>query len=158
MSKARFSTCRAYRYELTRTWDKEGPRLVYVMLNPSKADAFRNDPTVERCERRARMMGFGAFRVVNIFAWRETSPAELRKAAQPVGPLNDDILIEAADWANQIIAAWGVHGTHLNRSADVSELLEQCGHPLFHLGLSKEGHPRHPLYVGYAVGPTLWEA
>ena len=66
-SEAIWSPCRTYRYALTRRWD-DGPGLGIVMLNPSTADAFRNDPTVERCERRARALGYGAFQVVNLFA------------------------------------------------------------------------------------------
>ncbi|WP_443069362.1 DUF1643 domain-containing protein, partial [Sulfitobacter sp. HI0129] len=58
-------------------------RVMFVMLNPSKADEIANDPTVERCERRARALGFGAFRVTNIFAWRDTDPRAMRAAAAP---------------------------------------------------------------------------
>ena len=92
MSTAQYSDCETYRYALTRVWDDAGKRVVFVMLNPSKANEIANDPTVERCERRARALGFGAFRVVNIFAFRETNPHLMRKATSPVGPDNDAIL------------------------------------------------------------------
>ena len=104
-SHAVYSDCEAYRYALTRAWDANGPRLTFVMLNPSKATELHNDPTVERCERRARALGFGAFRVTNIFAWRDTDPQAMRRAADPIGPANDNSLLAAADWADQIIAA-----------------------------------------------------
>ena len=71
-STAVYSDCERYRYALTRTWDPVGKCLLFVMLNPSKATEVQNDPTVERCERRARALGFGAVQVTNIFAWRET--------------------------------------------------------------------------------------
>ena len=126
------------------------------MLNPSKADEMRNDPTVERCERRARHLGFGAFCVTNIFAWRDTDPMAMRRAAEPVGPHNDRVLTEAAGNADKIIAAWGAHGAHLGRGVDVVQLLRNADITLHHLGLSKHGHPRHPLYLPYSQQPQLW--
>ncbi len=155
-STAVYSDCERYRYSLTREWNPRGSRLLYIMLNPSTANEVQNDPTVERCERRARHLGFGAFQVTNIFAWRATDPRDLKKAKEPIGPQNDQTLIDAADWADQIIAAWGAHGSHLGRGPVVGELLRKLGHDLYHLGLSKHGHPRHPLYVAYAQEPEPW--
>lgn len=126
------------------------------MLNPSTATETQNDPTVERCERRARALGFGAFRVLNIFAWRDTDPKAMRAAADPVGPGNDGAIRESLPWADQVICAWGTHGAHLNRGPLVEALLRATGTPLFHLGLSKDGHPKHPLYIGYGVQPMPW--
>ena len=88
-SVALYSDCQRYRYALTRIWDADGKRAVFIMLNPSTATEVQNDPTVARCERRARALGFGAFRVCNIFAWRDTDPRAMRAAAEPVGPDND---------------------------------------------------------------------
>ncbi|WP_322895025.1 MULTISPECIES: DUF1643 domain-containing protein [unclassified Yoonia] len=155
-STATYSDCENYRYDLTRIWDAQGQRLTFVMLNPSKADEIHNDPTVERCERRARALGFGAFRVTNIFAWRDTDPRAMRRAADPIGPENDAMLIAAADWADQIIAAWGTHGAHLGRGPQVAEFLRRTETPLLTLGLTKDGHPRHPLYLSYAQQPERW--
>jgi hypothetical protein len=73
-SIAQYSDCERYRYMLTRTWYAEGHKALFIMLNPSTATEVQNDPTVERCEQRARTLGFGAFRVTNIFAWRDTDP------------------------------------------------------------------------------------
>jgi len=97
-STATYSDCERYRYALTRTWDAQGKRVLFVMLNPSKATEVQNDPTVERCERRARALGFGAFQVTNIFAWRDTDPFQMRKAADPVGPENDKVIRDGAAW------------------------------------------------------------
>ena len=155
-STAVYSECEIYRYSLTREWDADGRRLAFVMLNPSTATEVQNDPTVERCERRARHLGFGAFRVTNIFAFRATDPREMRRAADPVGPDNDAALVEAVDWADQVIAAWGTHGAHGGRGPQVAALLQGLGKPLFHLGLSKAGHPKHPLYLPYAQAPIAW--
>lgn len=155
-SRATYSPCMAYRYDLTRVWDPAGGRVLFVMLNPSTATEMQNDPTVERCERRARALGFGAFRVCNIFAYRATDPKVMRAQADPVGPGNDPAIREAADWAETIVCAWGTHGAFLDRGAQVETLLRATGRPLFHLGLSIAGHPKHPLYIGYDRQPEPW--
>ena len=155
-STAVYSDCENYRYSLTRVWDAKGKRVAFIMLNPSTATEVQNDPTVERCERRARALGFGAFCVTNIFAWRDTDPRKMRAAQDPVGPRNDLAISEACDWADMVIAAWGTHGAHLKRGASVEALLRGKSAPVYHLGLSKDGHPKHPLYIAYAQQPALW--
>lgn len=157
-SIAVYSDCERYRYSLSRVWDEAGPRVLFIMLNPSKATEVQNDPTVERCERRSRVLGFGGFRVMNIFAWRETDPRLLRAAPDPVGTDNDRLLLEGLDWADMVIAGWGVHGEHLNRGPEVEAVLRGAGTDLHCLGVSKAGHPRHPLYIAYATEPQVWPA
>ena len=156
-STAVYSPCEAYRYLLTRVWNPEGEKALFVMLNPSTATEVQNDPTVERCERRARALGFGAFRVTNIFAFRATDPRVMRAVADPIGPGNDAAIADSAQgWADRIICAWGTHGAHLGRGVQVERLLRATGRPLFTLGLSQGGHPKHPLYIGYDRQPELW--
>ncbi|WP_298676952.1 DUF1643 domain-containing protein [uncultured Lentibacter sp.] len=155
-SIAVYSDCERYRYLLTRIWEPEGRRALFIMLNPSTATEVQNDPTVERCERRARALGFGGFRVANIFAWRDTDPKNMRAADAPVGAQNDAQIVESCDWADQIIAAWGAHGDHLGRGAAMETILRKTGRPVFHLGLTKAGHPKHPLYISYAQQPQRW--
>ncbi len=155
-STAVYSPCERYRYLLTRVWDPAGDKALFVMLNPSTATETQNDPTVERCERRARALGFGAFRVTNIFAWRDTDPAALYRAAEPVGPGNDRAIADSALWADRIVCAWGAHGKHLGRGATVERLLRATGRDLYSLGLTKAGAPKHPLYIGYDRQPELW--
>jgi len=155
-STAIYSDCQTYRYALTRVWDSAGKRALFVMLNPSTATEVQNDPTVERCERRARALGYGAFRVTNIFAWRDTDPRDMRAALDPVGPENDRALTEGAAWADTVIAAWGTHGEHRGRGPQVEAMLRAAGHRLYTLGLSKHGHPKHPLYIAYSQQPVLW--
>ena len=170
VSEAVYSDCARYRYLLTRVW-APGPRALFVMLNPSTATEVQNDPTVERCERRARALGFGAFRVTNIFAFRATDPRVMRAEADPVGPGNDAAIAESAVWADAIICAWGNHGLHLGRGAAVAALLRHrvqnqkldgqkfdggLRRGLLHLGLTGQGQPRHPLYVSYDQQPEVW--
>ena len=155
-SVAVYSPCEAYRYLLTREWQAGGRKALFVMLNPSTATEVQNDPTVERCERRARALGFGGFRVTNIFAFRATDPKVMRAQADPVGPGNDAAIAESAAWADQIICAWGSHGAYLARGAAVTQLLRATDKTLSHLGLTQGGEPKHPLYIGYAVQPVVW--
>ena len=157
MSTALYSDCLSYRYSLSRVWDTDGLKVHFIMLNPSTATEVQNDPTVERCERRARALGFGAFRVTNIFAWRDTDPKKMRAAIDPVGPDNDEAIQQGCDWADTIIAAWGTHGEHLSRGTNVKEILVKKHRTIYHLGLSKAGHPKHPLYIRYLQQPEIWE-
>lgn len=157
-SEAVYSDCMQYRYLLTRIWDVSAKRALFVMLNPSTADEMRNDPTIERCERRSRALGFGAMRIANLFAFRATRPDDLRQAAAPVGPSNDALLAEACTWADTVICAWGVHGDHLQRDRQVADLIARSGTPMVHLGLTKHGLPRHPLYVAYAKQLENWSS
>ncbi|MEH6495235.1 MAG: DUF1643 domain-containing protein [Pseudomonas marincola] len=156
-SDAVFSDCGQYRYRLWRKWS-EGPSIAFLMLNPSTADATKNDPTVERCHRRAVEMGFGALEVINIFAYRATDPKDLKKASEPNGPLNDKTLIETAKSCNMIVCAWGSHGTHLNRDKQVRLLLKDAHIKTHMLALTKYDQPRHPLYISYTQKPVPWSA
>ena len=155
-STAVYSECERYRYLLTRVWNDDAPRALFVMLNPSTATEVQNDPTVERCERRARALGFDGFAVANIFGFRATDPRVMRAAADPVGPGNDAAILELAGWAGRVICAWGTHGVHLGRGRAVEAALRGAGHRLQHLGLTQGGQPKHPLYVGYGRQPQDW--
>lgn len=144
---ATFSPCRRYRYSLARTWDASLPILVFLMLNPSTADELHNDPTVERCHRRAQRLGFGAVVVVNLFALRSTDPAGLYVEQDPVGPDNDATILTMCTLASRVVCAWGTHGKHLGRAAYVLDMLRNAGIRLHALGINADGSPKHPLYV-----------
>ena len=122
--------------------------LPFVMLNPSTADADLDDPTIRRCVGFARREGAGGIVVANLYAFRATDPAALMKASDPYGPDNDDALkavaAEAAATGMPIVCAWGVHGGKSNRPI---VLLQSRGARLLCLGKTKDGNPRHPLYV-----------
>ncbi|MCF6273604.1 MAG: DUF1643 domain-containing protein [Rhodobacteraceae bacterium] len=156
ISEATYSDCEAYRYALTRVWDETGRKVLFLMLNPSTATEVQNDPTVERCERRARTLGFGAFRVCNIFAYRATDPRDMRAAKDPIGSANDTSIVEAIEWADEVVAGWGNHGAHLSRGQAVEALLKAQPKKPKHLGLTNSGHPKHPLYIAYKTQPEAW--
>lgn len=143
-SGAIISACGLYRYRLSRYWST-GKTAVFVMLNPSTADATQDDPTIRRCIGFARREGCGGLVVVNLFAFRATSPDDMKAAADPVGPENDAhirAVTSAAD--GPVIAAWGAHGSHGGRAAHVRGLI---GAPLWCLSKTKAGAPGHPLYI-----------
>lgn len=136
-----------YRYFLWRMWDTNLPCLILIMLNPSEADQINNDQTIRVVINRAREEGFGAVAVVNLFAWRSKSPADMKKAEYPVGPLNDQIikmLLSEKDQA--ILCAWGPHGSHKNRSEEIKCQIQRAGIVPLVINLSKDGQPGHPLY------------
>lgn len=150
---ALFSPCRTFRYQLWREWSDGDGTCTFIMLNPSTADETVNDPTVERCQRRAAMLGFSRLIVVNLFALRSTDPNALYKAADPIGPQNDDAILDAAKRSQMVICAWGKHGGLMKRAAAVRATLSKEGVVAHHLGLTKDGEPKHPLYIGYSVQP-----
>lgn len=149
-SLAVFSACGQYRYRLCRTWDFRKRTINFVMLNPSTADERQNDPTVERCERRARDWGYGGYYITNLFALRSTDPRELRRVEDPVGPDNDVEILTAAGMAYEVICAWGNHGAYRGRSAEVAKMLSEAHQRLRALRVGKTGEPCHPLYLPYS--------
>jgi hypothetical protein len=80
----------------------------------------------------------------------------MRSAADPEGPDNKAAILQGLDWADMVICAWGTHGAHRNQGAAIETLLRASGKPLHHLGLSKHGHPKHPLYIAYSQRPLRW--
>ncbi len=140
---ATLSEDRRYRYRLTREWDQEKPKVLFVGLNPSTADETEDDATIRRCIGFAKRWGFGAILVGNLFGIRSKSPATIYSAKDPVGPQNDEALLNMAQEATLIVAAWGNNGGYRNRSTDVKKLFPhmKC------LGKNKTGEPKHPLYV-----------
>ena len=145
------STDQTRRYLLTRRWD-EGPLMAWVMLNPSTADARTDDATITRCTRRARDFGaFGGIAVVNLFSLRATDPRALTNYPDPVGAGNDSFIVRTCRTVVLVVAAWGAHGAYLGRGAAVTSLLTRSGIQPFCLGVTADGHPRHPGRMAYAT-------
>lgn len=136
-----------YRYRLTRVWDPTLPTITFVLLNPSTADAEHLDPTLRRCVGFAKRDGFGSMVILNLYAFRSPS-SKVMRAADPVGPDNDSVLATAS---GVVVAGWGVNADTA-RVAEAVALLP----PLQALGVTKHGHPRHPLYVRGDASRTRW--
>lgn len=154
-SGALISDCGKYRYKLWRRW-ADGPGVTWVMLNPSTADAAVDDPTIRRCIGFAKDWGAGRIDVVNLFAYRATDPEQLKKVQDPIGLVNDAILMEAAHDSDMMVAAWGLHGSWWGRSYEVIRHL-QLFQTVFCLGYCKNGEPRHPLMLGARTSLEVME-
>jgi hypothetical protein len=96
-----------YRYALRRVWDASRGSVLFVMMNPSTADPYVDDPTVAQYQRCARVWGYGTMWVCNTFAYRATNQKELLREADPVGPENDAWLLKMAAQAGMIVLAYG---------------------------------------------------
>lgn len=136
-----------YRYVLNRelATDRNNGTVLFVMLNPSTADRTSNDPTIRRCIGFATRWGFSRLRVVNLYAARATKPADLFALNDPVGPQNDWYLARELERADRIVAGWGHHGARFDRARHVIEA--HADRRWYCLGTTKDGEPRHPLYV-----------
>ncbi|MFB1487744.1 MULTISPECIES: DUF1643 domain-containing protein [unclassified Thiocapsa] len=147
-----FSSCGRYRYALWRHWGGPGGTAMIVGLNPSTADAMHDDPTIRRCIGFARDWGYSGLCMTNLFAYRATKPRDLMAADDPAGPDNDAWLVEQASRAALVVASWGMHGAFGGRDCAVRALLP----PLACLGLTRQGQPRHPLYLRRECRPVPW--
>lgn len=147
----------AYRYLLWRTLPDGTGTVVFIMLNPSTADAEVLDPTVRRCMRFAKTWGYARLEVVNLFAFRSTDPDKLLTDEEPVGDHNELWIENACLRAHLVVAAWGAHKAAGGQGRDVAALLRAAGIPLHCLGTTQDGTPRHPLYVRADTQPVLWE-
>lgn len=158
---AAFSPDGRYRWTLSRNWDIDRfeSHCGWIMLNPSTADAAKDDPTIRRCMGYAKRWGFAGIHVMNLFAIRATEPADLRKAKNPIAPRgrldeHDALLLNFIGACPLIIAAWGTHGDYLDRGKQVVDLLAARSIPLHCLRVSQNGHPCHPLYLPGDLTPT----
>jgi hypothetical protein len=153
-----------YRYRLGRRWagsDMDAGGMVYfIMLNPSTADAMKDDATIRRCIGFAKGWGFSRLLVGNLYAYRATDPKRLAKALQDpgmdaVGEGNDDFVLNDALMADRIVCAWGAHPVARLRAPVVLERLAVVRKRLGHLGLTEGGQPKHPLRL---AKDTAWIA
>lgn len=151
-----FSPCRKYRYTLWRRWSQGKSFVQFIGLNPSTADEFVNDATLRRCINFAKSWNYDGVCMTNLFAFRSKNPKVMKAAENPVGAENDKWLLEINRQCALTVAAWGTHGAFLNRAEAVVRLLlnetttatatATAAGELKCLGLSKGGHPLHPLY------------
>ncbi|MEM1389496.1 MAG: DUF1643 domain-containing protein [Pseudomonadota bacterium] len=154
-NEAWFSPCLNYRYDL-RWPTGAGPgsdlrECIFLMLNPSTADAFKLDPTNRRCFEFANRENAEFMYVLNIFAYRATDPKDMKANEDPVGPDNDlylgRVLRRAGAPTTKLICAWGSHGAHMSRSAEIRQMISYAGVKAYCFGYTKAGEPKHPLYL-----------
>jgi hypothetical protein len=146
--EAIISNCGLYRYRLTRHWG-QGKALAFIMLNPSTADANIDDATIRKCIGFAKVNGFNAIDVVNLFAYRATKPSDLKTAGYPVGDLNDLHISDCITEAGKVVLAWGMNAHGHARVDDVFALIKAKKIRPYFLKLSTSGVPSHPLMLSY---------
>ena len=148
------SDCKKYRYSLFRKWE-EGPTVLFVMLNPSTADANIDDPTIRRCIQFAKDNGFGSLYVGNLYAYRATNPKEIMKLGfmDATGEDNEKHLNQMLSVCEKVIVAWGSHGA--KGTFQMNQTLR--GKDLWCLGKNKSGSPKHPLYLAKSTELQSWE-
>lgn len=142
---AMISGCGEYRYELSRSWNHELPRCIFIGLNPSTADGLEDDPTIRRLVGFAEAWGYGRFDIINLFALRSKDPAVLRDHPDPVGPDNHQFIVAACDSKLLTIAMWGKGGEYRQQARFIERLFPE----LMCFGKNKDGSPKHPLYLPY---------
>ena len=148
---ANFSRCGNYRYQLTRSVDDShpDPSITFVMLNPAKADALKNDQTIAKCVGFAERWGMRTLNVVNLYAYRTSYQNELYAATDPVGPNNSAWLRKALCASNKVVCAWG-KGVSPTKLKAFNRLINKHKIELFCLGTNLDGSPKHPARIGYA--------
>jgi hypothetical protein len=143
-----------YRWKLERIWQPAKAPVVWVMLNPSTADASRDDATIRRCIGFSMNWGFGGIEVYNLFAFRATNPAALLEAKDPVGEKNDEYL-KAIPIEREIICAWGAlpkgFGQQRLVLREKNVLMMLTGRKMRCLGYTQNGYPRHPVRLPYST-------
>lgn len=142
-----------HRYHLWRSWSGGAPSVCWIMLNPSTADAQRNDPTIRKCMGYATRWGFRSIDVLNLYTLRTPDPMELKARGYPVGAYADHMFRSVLRaYARRVIYAWGTKA-RWDRVAEVDALVRDAGHNPQALRLSVDGHPMHPLYQRYERDP-----
>ena len=152
---AEISECGKYRWKLVRVWGDHDTPIVFVGLNPSTADGEKDDATIRRVVSFADRAGHQAVIMLNLFAFRVTNPRILESATDPIGEKNDGYLQEYTR-AYRTVCAWGSHRSALirDRARDVLDFLPE---PYYCLGKTRDGGPRHPLYVKGATTLTRYQ-
>ncbi|MDY8137584.1 DUF1643 domain-containing protein [Aquimarina sp. 2201CG5-10] len=142
------SECGKYRYRLWRIWDESKPKVMFIMLNPSLADAERDDPTIRRCINFAISWGFGGIYVGNIHPYRSTDPRKLKKVMNTYGKNNVVHIVSMLDKCQVVVCAWGNNERPPEYFKELSKL--------HYLELSKNGTPKHPLYLKADLKPKKY--
>ena len=155
-SVAMYSPCKSFRYSLSRIDVQARKILLFILLNPSTATELRNDPTIARCQKRAEMLGYKAFIICNLFAFRTKSPSIMKSCQDPIGPENNEIIRGQLKLADKVICAWGNHGTYLGQAEKILKIIKMEATPAYHLGLTKKNQPMHPLYLSYNKKLRKW--
>ena len=152
-----FSQDRKHRYTLIHRWDEllnPDHGIAWICLNPSTADENQLDPTLRRIRDFSATWGYSFFVMLNLFAWRATQPADMKRTTDPIGPDNDRLIAHWSGKVDRVMLGWGEHGAHLGRDQQVLAYLDRS--KTFCLERNASGQPKHPLYVSKKNKPLLF--
>jgi hypothetical protein len=155
----RFSDCGRYRYALEHVFEPNLPlrRVMWIGLHPSLVNEVDRDPTLRRVQAFSARLGYTAFVMTNLFAFRTSRPFELKTAEDPIGPTNDTEIRAAGRASEVIVACWGAHGSFRKRDDRVTTLLTRAtSKSLQSLSRNRDGSPKHPLYVRWDTVLTAY--
>lgn len=132
-----------HRLWLSRIWDKSKPLICFIGLNPSIGDHETDDPTIRRLISFSTLWGYGGFYIVNLFSLIATDPKTMKISLMPSHPANDTVIKDISSECKEVVFCWGANGSHLNRNLLISKWFPaaKC------FGKTKDGHPKHPLYL-----------
>lgn len=144
---------KTYRYQLWRIWDESKPLVAFIGLNPSDANAIKDDPTLKRCMRFAESWGYGGVYMINLFAYKDRKPSALYdETLDIVGEENNQHIQKVLNLVEKVICAWGNHGVLRNRHKEVLNIIPKP----HYLKLNMSGQPAHPLYLPQHLCPTAY--
>ena len=152
-----FSQDRNHRYTLIHRWDEllnPDHGIAWICLNPSTADENQLDPTLRRIRDFSATWGYSFFVMLNLFAWRATQPADMKRTTDPIGPDNDRLIAHWSGRVDRVMLGWGEHGAHLGRDQQVLAYLDR--RKTYCLERNASGQPKHPLYVSKKNKPRLF--
>ncbi len=157
MSGATISACGKYRYSLERDIRSVGIPMHVTMVNPSYADAERNDQTVYSLIRKAEHLGCSFIEIGNLYAYITSDPKELLTVDDPVGPENDWHLASAFSRHHKSIrvVAWGRWNKHPTMR-DRAQWIRSVSPSVQCFGMNKDGSPKHPLFLPTKQPLELW--
>jgi hypothetical protein len=159
-ASAYFSQCMTYRYCLHRFWKSYfNKRLVFILLNPSTATEAEDDPTLVRGRYRALKGNYYGVTIINLFAFRATDPADMKRALEPTGGYQNIMMLQdnlscAQKGTADIICEWGTHGCFQDQDKEFLKWVKYYGITPMALKIAKNGHPSHPLYIPYSASPV----
>lgn len=139
---ATFSECRKYRYALWRIWDKSKPLIMFVGLNPSTANEYKEDPTIRKVKKYSIQLGYGGFYMMNLFAFISSHPEDLETCQDPIAD-NDKWLLEIFPKCQTIVFAWGTFKQAIERGKKLSKMFPDAKA----LKINDDGSPIHPLWA-----------
>lgn len=159
---ARFSECRKYRYALWRRWDWQGfgNQVMFIGLNPSTADERDNDLTISKCIGFAKRWGYGGIVMMNLYPFCTTYPTELLAAREPTNPANHEAFGYYRTHVGLVVAAWGALETkqrpRMQWQSTIHDVQHAIAQPIYCLGRTQDGSPRHPSRLGYSTERELF--